>query len=145
MLLDLVNATPAVRAEALPFLRTMFLFSIGMLMFFMLGGALRAAGDARTPLRLGIAMTVLNLVLNVVLIRGAGPIPAFGTQRRGDGHGHREHLRVGGRAVAAPGRQLVVHFRADDVAAARLGDHPLAVSVRPAGRHSGRRDERRAA
>ena len=79
-LLDLVNATPAVRAEALPFLQTMFLYSIGLLMFFMLGGALRAAGDARTPLRLGIAMTVLNLVLNVVFIRGAGPVPAFGTR-----------------------------------------------------------------
>ena len=25
-----------------------------MLLFFMLGGALRAAGDARTPLRLGV-------------------------------------------------------------------------------------------
>jgi putative MATE family efflux protein len=80
ILLDLVNATPAVRAEALPFLQTMFVYSIGLLMFFMLGGALRAAGDARTPLRLGIAMTVLNFVLNVVFIRGAGPIPAFGTR-----------------------------------------------------------------
>jgi putative MATE family efflux protein len=79
-LLDLVNATPAVRAEALPFLRTMFLFSVGLLMFFMLGGALRAAGDARTPLRLGLAMTVLNVGLNVLFIRGAGPIPAFGTR-----------------------------------------------------------------
>jgi MATE family, multidrug efflux pump len=79
-LLEIVNATPAVRAEALPFLRTMFVFSIGMLMFFMLGGALRAAGDARTPLRLGVAMTVLNFVLNVVLISGAGPVPAFGTK-----------------------------------------------------------------
>jgi putative MATE family efflux protein len=80
VLLDLVNATPAVRAEALPFLRTMFLFSIGLLMFFMLGGALRAAGDARTPLRLGVAMTVLNFCLNVVFIRGLGPIPAYGTR-----------------------------------------------------------------
>ena len=35
----------------------MFIGIFGMLMFFMLGGALRAAGDARTPLRLGIAMT----------------------------------------------------------------------------------------
>ena len=78
-LLDLVNAEPAVQREALPFLRVMFLFSGGMLMFFMLSGALRSAGDARTPMVLGIAMTVLNLVLNVVLISGAGPIPAFGT------------------------------------------------------------------
>jgi putative MATE family efflux protein len=78
-LLDLVNATPAVKAEALPFLRTMFVFSIGMLLFFMLAGALRAAGDARTPMRLGIGMTVLNVAFNVVLIPGYGPVPAFGT------------------------------------------------------------------
>jgi Na+-driven multidrug efflux pump len=51
-----------------------------MMIFFMLGGALRSAGDARTPMRLGIAMTLLNLVLNVILIRGLGPIPAFGTR-----------------------------------------------------------------
>ena len=79
-LLDLVNAAPAVKAEAMPFLRIMFGFSSGMLIFFMLAGALRSAGDARTPMVLGIAMTVLNLVLNVVLIRGLGPIPAFGTR-----------------------------------------------------------------
>jgi putative MATE family efflux protein len=78
-LLDLVNAAPAVKAEALPFLRVMFMFSSGMLFFFMISGALRAAGDARTPMVLGIAMTVLNLVLNIVFIAGVGPIPAFGT------------------------------------------------------------------
>jgi putative MATE family efflux protein len=78
-LLDLVNAAPAVKAEALPFLRIMFLFSTGMLIFFMLGGALRSAGDARTPMMLGIALTVLNVTFNVVLIRGLGPIPALGT------------------------------------------------------------------
>jgi putative MATE family efflux protein len=79
-LLDLINAAPEVKAEALPFLRIMFLFSGGMLIFFMLGGALRSAGDARTPMTLGIALTVLNLVLNVILIRGLGPIPALGTR-----------------------------------------------------------------
>ena len=78
-LLDLVNAAPAVRADALPYIRTMFLFSFGMMVFFMLGGALRSAGDARTPLRLGIWLTVLNLALNAVLIRGLGPVPGFGT------------------------------------------------------------------
>ncbi|MDQ6689785.1 MAG: MATE family efflux transporter [Gemmatimonadota bacterium] len=79
-LLDFVNAAPAVKAEALPFLRTMFLYSSGMLVFFMLGGALRSAGDARTPMILGVSMTVLNIVFNVILIRGLGPIPAFGTK-----------------------------------------------------------------
>jgi putative MATE family efflux protein len=72
-LLMLVNAAPEVRAQALPFLRINFVFSIGMLLFFMLSAALRAAGDAKTPLRLGVTMTVLNLVLNLLLI------PRFGT------------------------------------------------------------------
>ncbi|HEY2026220.1 MAG TPA: MATE family efflux transporter, partial [Gemmatimonadaceae bacterium] len=79
-LLDLVHAAPAVKAEALPFLRIMFMFNSGLLVFFMLGGALRSAGDARTPMVLGVAMTVLNLVFNVILIRGLGPVPAFGTK-----------------------------------------------------------------
>lgn len=78
-LLDVVNAEAAVQAEALPYLRIMFVFSFGTMVFFMLGGALRSAGDARTPLRLGIAMTVLNVVFNIVLIAGLGPIPSFGT------------------------------------------------------------------
>ena len=73
VLLDLVNAEPSVQAEALPYLRIMFLFSFGMMMFFMLSGALRSAGDAKTPLRLGIALTVLNLALNLVFI------PVWGT------------------------------------------------------------------
>jgi putative MATE family efflux protein len=79
LLLDFVNAAPAVKQEALPFLRIMFAFSSGMLVFFMLGGALRSAGDARTPMMLGIALTVLNVAFNVILIRGLGPIPAFRT------------------------------------------------------------------
>ncbi|UCC26602.1 MAG: MATE family efflux transporter [Gemmatimonadales bacterium] len=78
-LLDLVNAEAAVQAEALPYLRIMFLYSVGMMLFFMTGGAFRAAGDAQTPLRLGILLTVLNVVLNIIFIRGLGPIPAFGT------------------------------------------------------------------
>lgn len=79
-LLGLVNASPAVQAEALPFLRIMFVASSGMLVFFMLGGALRSAGDAKTPMVLGVVMTALNIVLNIILIRGFGPIPAFGTK-----------------------------------------------------------------
>ncbi len=78
-LLDLVNAAPAVQAEALPYLRIMFLASTGMLIFFMLGGALRSAGDARTPMVLGAWMTALNIVLSFILIRGLGPIPSFRT------------------------------------------------------------------
>ena len=75
-LLDVVRAAPPVKDAALPFLRTMFVGNVGMLVFFMLGGAFRAAGDARTPLRLGIAATVLNAAFNVVLIPRLGPLGA---------------------------------------------------------------------
>jgi putative MATE family efflux protein len=78
-LLGLVNATDAVRAEAIGYLRVMFTCSLPLMLFFMLGGGLRSAGDARTPLGLGIALTVLNLVLNPILIRGLGPVPRLGT------------------------------------------------------------------
>ena len=79
-LLTLVNAAPEVRQEALPFLRAMFLGIVGLIMFFMLSGAFRAAGDPRTPLRLGLAMTGLTIGLNVTLIPMFGTIgAAFGT------------------------------------------------------------------
>jgi putative MATE family efflux protein len=79
-LLDLVHASPEVRAAALPYLRTMFVCSLGQLLYYMIAGALRAAGDARTGLRLGMWIVGLNVGLNMVLIRGMGPIPAFGAQ-----------------------------------------------------------------
>ena len=78
-LLDLVHASPEVQLQALPFLRIMFVTSVGMLIFFMLSGALRSAGDARTPMVMGFVLTALNVAFNVVLIRGLGPIPSLGT------------------------------------------------------------------
>jgi len=72
-LLSLINAAPEVQREALPYLRTMFVSSLGMLTFFMMSGALRAAGDVRTTLHMGVMMTVLNIILNILLI------PSFGT------------------------------------------------------------------
>src|SRR2546427_8600002 len=57
----------------------MFVGSIGMLLFFRVSGALRAAGAARTPLRLGVLLTVLNIVCNVAFIAGVGPLPRLGT------------------------------------------------------------------
>ncbi|HEY6252902.1 MAG TPA: MATE family efflux transporter [Candidatus Angelobacter sp.] len=75
-LLRLVNASPEVQKLALPFLRAMFVGIFGLMMFFMLSGAFRAAGDARTPLRLGVTMTVLTIVFNVILIPKLGPLGA---------------------------------------------------------------------
>jgi putative MATE family efflux protein len=76
VLLDLVNAAPEVRREALPFLRAMLVGIVGMVIFFMLSGAFRAAGDPRTPLRLGVAMTALTILFNVLLIPRLGTMGA---------------------------------------------------------------------
>jgi putative MATE family efflux protein len=79
-LLGIIHAAPEVQREALPFLRTMFLGIFGMMMFFMLSGAFRAAGDAQTPLRLGAGMTVLTIAFNVMLIPRLGTVgAAYGT------------------------------------------------------------------
>lgn len=78
-LLDFVSSDAGVKAEALPFLRITFVFSFGLLIYFMTSGALRSAGDAKTPMILGIVMTILNLGLNIVFISGLGTIPAYGT------------------------------------------------------------------
>jgi len=75
-LLDIVRAEPEVQEQALPYLRTMFVGVIGMMLFFMLAGAFRAAGDPRTPLKLGVTMTVLNIAFNVVLIPLLGTLGA---------------------------------------------------------------------
>ena len=117
-LLELVNAAPEVQAEALPYLRTMFVFSFGTLFFFMLGGALRSAGDARTPLRYGVVVTTLNIALNVVLIPGLGPLPALGTTGAAVG----TVLATGSAAIFA----LVILFRGGWVIT-----FPRGMSLRP--------------
>ena len=79
-LLDVVHAAPAVQREALPFLRAMFAGIGGMMLFFMIGAAFRAAGDPRTPLRLGAAVTGLTIIFNVILIPRMGTTgAAYGT------------------------------------------------------------------
>src|SRR5215472_13283197 len=75
-LLHLVHAAPEVQNLALPFLRALFVGIFGLVMFFMLSGAFRAAGDPRTPLRLGITMTVLTIAFNVTLIPKFGALGA---------------------------------------------------------------------
>jgi putative MATE family efflux protein len=110
-LLELVHASPEVRAEALPYLRTMFVCSLGQLLYFMLAGALRAAGDARTGLRIGVWIVGLNIALNMILIRGWGPIPGFGAQGAALGTSIASAIASGaGIWMMATGR-VVVSFR----------------------------------
>jgi len=74
--LNVVHAAPEVQHQALPFLRAMFLGIVGLMLFFMLSGAFRAAGDPKTPLRLGVSMTVLTVLFNILLIPRLGTLGA---------------------------------------------------------------------
>jgi putative MATE family efflux protein len=112
-LLQLVGAQPGVIAEALPFLRINFLFSGGMMVFFMLGGALRSAGDARTPMWLGFWLTALNIAFNVLFIVGWGPIPAYGTKGAAIGTAIAGWLVAGYSLWRLWGGGWVVHFPHD--------------------------------
>jgi putative MATE family efflux protein len=109
-LLNLVHASPEVRAAALPYLRTMFVASIGQLLYFMIAGALRAAGDSRTPLRIGLWIVGLNVALNMVLIRGLGPIPGFGAQGAALGTSIASALASGVAIWLMATGRVVIHF-----------------------------------
>lgn len=78
-LLPLVHATPEVQAEALPYLRILFMASAPLFLMIMVTSALQSAGDPKTPLKLGILATVLNIVITAALITGIGPLPKLGT------------------------------------------------------------------
>ncbi len=109
-LLSLVNAAPEVQREALPYIRTMFVSSIGMLIFFMMSGALRAAGDVKTTLRMGVLMTAMNVLLNILFIGGAGPIPPLGTFGAALGTAISGLLTAGGFLWLLFSDRLVIHF-----------------------------------
>lgn len=109
-LLRLVHATAPVRAEALPYLRIMLVASIGMMFFYMLGAALRSAGDARTPMRMGILLTLLNIVLNVILIPGLGPIPRLGTAGAALGTVIASAIASGAALFLLSSGKLVIHW-----------------------------------
>ncbi len=78
-LLDFVGAKEDVQVHALPYLRILFVLGAPLFLMFMVTGAFNASGDPRTPLKLGVFTTLLNISISMVLIPGRGPFPALGT------------------------------------------------------------------
>lgn len=78
LLLDFVHAAPAVQQHALPYLRILFSCGAPLFLMYMITGAFQASGDPRTPLKLAVLCTALNVVISTVLITGLGPFPALG-------------------------------------------------------------------
>ena len=77
-ILDLIGTPIEIRPQATQYLgiflagmTTMFLYNIG-------AAILRGLGDSRTPLKFLAVATVLNIVLDPLLIIGVGPFPRLG-------------------------------------------------------------------
>lgn len=78
LLLHLLAAPPETLAEAVPYLRVLFLTLPVVGLSSTLAMSARGAGDARGPLYGTIVTLAASALLNPLLIRGAGPVPGLG-------------------------------------------------------------------
>jgi len=73
-----MTGAPEVRAEAALYLRVRLLGGPAVLLTLASFGALRGLQDMKTPLWVAGAANVVNVILDPLLIFGAGPVPALG-------------------------------------------------------------------
>ena len=76
--LDLMGATPPVAKLGSEFLQVTALFSVFIGIMFVGGGALRGAGDTRTPMLITGFINIVNIVLDYGLIFGNLGMPQLG-------------------------------------------------------------------
>jgi putative MATE family efflux protein len=76
--LDLLATPGAAHDQALAYLRVVFIANPIATITTMIAMGLRGSGDAATPLRFMILATLLDVILNPILILGLGPAPALG-------------------------------------------------------------------
>jgi putative MATE family efflux protein len=77
-ILDALGTPPDARAQAIAYLRVIFLAMPSMYFFTFLMMAMRGVGDSRTPFWFSLAVVVLDIGLNPLLILGVGPLPRLG-------------------------------------------------------------------
>lgn len=79
-MLILINVPSDVLDMAADYLGVFFSGLIGMFWYNVTSAILRGLGDSKTPLKFLIYATVMNILLDPVLIFGLGPIPALGVR-----------------------------------------------------------------
>lgn len=77
-ILRLMGAQPETIAMGTPYTRIMMGGSIVIMLLFLINGIFRGAGDAFMAMRSLFIANICNIILCPLLIRGLGPIPAFG-------------------------------------------------------------------
>lgn len=76
--LELLGGAPAVIRLGVPYLKIIFVGSFTLIIFFLISSVLRGIGDAVTPMKVWALATVLNIILDPLLIFGIGPFPKLG-------------------------------------------------------------------
>ncbi|MCK4352166.1 MATE family efflux transporter [candidate division WOR-3 bacterium] len=79
-LLKLIGANPEVVKLGVTYLKIMFIGSITMLLLFLISAILRGAGDAVTPMKILIFSTILNIIVDPLLIFGIWIFPRLGVR-----------------------------------------------------------------
>lgn len=77
-LLNMLGATNHVLRLGTGYLRIMFAGTLTMFLMFLIRAILHGAGNAVTPMGLLIFSTILNIILDPLLIFGIGPFPRLG-------------------------------------------------------------------
>ncbi len=77
-LLDVLGTPHEARDLALAYLRVIFVSLPAGMVSVIISMGLRGSGDSKSPLYFMIVTVVIDIVLNPLLIRGIGPIPALG-------------------------------------------------------------------
>ena len=78
--ITLMGAEPEVVELGTSYIRTLVWGAVFMLLAMLLSGALRGAGDTRTPMKVALVVNVVNVVGNYVLIFGHLGFPAMGVR-----------------------------------------------------------------
>lgn len=77
--LRLMDAQPDVMPVALPYMRVVAISTVFMAISLVANGAMRGAGDTRTPLYIALLMNAVNIGLNYGLVFGNFGLPRLGT------------------------------------------------------------------
>ena len=77
-LFETARANAAVRAQGIEYTRIYWGAGALTMLHIAADAVFRAHGDTRTPFGIGLVALGLNVVLDPLLIRGAGPVPAMG-------------------------------------------------------------------
>lgn len=119
-LIAALGPEPAVVEQGALFLHLSALGAVPLVIMLVAGGALRGAGDSRTPLYASMAMNVVNVIVAYVLIFGAFGLPALGVAGSALGG-------VAGRLVGAT--LLLLFLRRRRILGAGSGGWSLDLSV----------------